>query len=318
MAAADLLNAWFRAVHKPERPDVNRLLRKVREVELETIENRDGRVVTLMLMARSEHWLGEKLTADSLAIEAFKEAEGDSVAMRIWFDDLIERFHTAESDGSKEAFAFLEKKADELGALPPIIRLVVLRNDMIFGVPFDECLRQLQALEGEVQDDRYSKLEFHRLQNQLFYAMGRYEDCVAACRAGLEILPTDLELNNNLAYTLAKHQGDPEGALPYAEAAAQAAPLNAAVLDTLGWVYYESERYRDAERVLNLAIATARTPDELVPAYLHLAQTKQATGDPDEARKFIGMARTQLQKANKMIVESYAEDVNAVAAELGR
>lgn len=320
LAAADLLNAWFRADNKPTLPDVNRLLRKVHEIDLDK-ENPRTRVVTKMLMARAEHWLGEKDTADTLTLDAYKDAKNATpVETRIWFDDLIERFHTADSDGSKEAFAFLDTHADTLGTLPPILDILVIRNDLAHGTPLAQCDARVAALADKIGDDPYTMLEYCRLKNQLYYAMGRYKECAEACKAGLAVnLPgasSDLELNNNLAYVLAKHLKQPEQALPYAEAAAQAAPLNAAVLDTLGWVYFESGRYRDADRVLQRAITTAKGPDELVPAYLHLAQTKKATGDASEAKKYILMANRALPKATQTIKDQYAQDVKALFDEL--
>ena len=316
LSAADLLNAWFRANSKPSRPEVNRLLTKVQEIKLDDVPART-KVVTLMLQARAQHWLGEKALADQLTFQSYEEAKKATAAeSRIWFDDLVERFHTADSDGNKEAYAFLRDNASKLGELPAIVELLVIRNDMIGGTPLPQCDARVTALAPRVGQDPYSRLEYARMKNQLYYAMGRFEDCATACRDGLEISPTDLELNNNLAYVLAKHLKDPAAALPYAEAAAAAAPLNAAVLDTLGWVYFEAGRFRDADRVLGRAITTAKTPDELVPAYLHLAQTKKATGDMQEARKYIILANQEIAKASQMIKDQYLADVKALFAEL--
>lgn len=317
LAAADLLNAWFRADEDPPLPEVNRLRRKVAEVE-ETSPERA--VVKKMLEARAEEWLGNKTEANKLSIEAYQIAqEAGAKAVAFWFEDLRLRFKTDEKPGMDEAFAFLKSKGDELGTLPPILQIFVIRNDRINNVPADQCLERLNALAIGPETDPTTKLEFHRLQNQLYYTLGEYEKCAEACRAGLAIdanTARDLELNNNLAYTLAKHLNDPEAALPYAQRASEVAPWNAAVLDTEGWVYFMSGRFRDADRVLQRAITIATGPDELVPAYLHLAQSKKATGDAQEARKNILRASEELKKASDTIKDQYAQEVKALFDEL--
>ncbi len=317
LAAADLLNAWFRAPEDPPLPEVNRLVRRIGEIEEESPERT---ITKKMLMARAQQWLGKEKEADTLTLDAFEMARGlSSNWIAFWFDDLRLRFKTDDSPGMDEAFAFIEDNRDRLGELPPILEIFIIRNARVNGAPTEECIRRLDALAGEADVDANTKLEYHRLQNQLYYSMGEYEKCAEACRAGLAInerTARDLELNNNLAYTLAKHLKDPQGALPFAERAAELAPMNAAVLDTLGWVYFETGRYRDADRVLERAIVVATGPDELVPAHLHLAQSKQATGDGSEARKHILRAREELKKASELIRGQYAEEVNALFEEL--
>jgi putative PEP-CTERM system TPR-repeat lipoprotein len=84
---------------------------------------------------------------------------------------------------------------------------------------------------------------------------------------------------NNLANVLAK-QGDPK-ALSYAEQAYAAAPNDAAVLDTLGWVLVQQGQLRGGLRYLREA--RLRNPKSHEIRY-HLAVVLSRTGHPDEAR----------------------------------
>jgi tetratricopeptide (TPR) repeat protein len=63
---------------------------------------------------------------------------------------------------------------------------------------------------------------------------------------------------NNLAYLLAKE--DPDAALSYAKKAAELAPDDPAVLDTVGWVYYRKGFYRQALSNLQNAVVKGDTP----------------------------------------------------------
>jgi tetratricopeptide (TPR) repeat protein len=304
LSASDLLNVILRKDVKPTRAEVNRTLAIVKESDRRTVG-------MLMLQARAHEFLEEPGPAETLTLEAYQEASASSILARHWFDNLLLRF-----DGDLDrTFAYL-RGTDELGTLPPVLRVMMIRRDTQDGVSVEDCLANLEALKPEAQGDAFTMIELLRLENQLNYTLGNYEACVAACRMGLQIAPRDLELNNNLAYTLAKHLNDPEAAKPFAERAAQIAPLNPAVLDTLGWVYYETGQYRDADRVLDRALQTSKTPDNRVPAYLHLAMCKRAIGDEPEARRLIGLARTEVTGASQAIQDQYTEEIEALYAEL--
>lgn len=323
LTAIDLLNAWFRSSEDPPRPEVNRLLRKARELDFS--DKRTGvRVLATMVEAICEHVLGRTQTADKLCLDAYRIAvdqedgspEYVTACVQMWFDNLMQRYKSPRNDGVADAFAFIDKNAKEMGEVPPYLRVQKIRRQMITQQNFESCAEQLESMREDAQRDIITKMDYLRLLNQVYYTLERYEEMVEVCREGLEIQPRDLELNNNIAYTLVKHMDDPEGALPYAETAAEVAPVNAAVLDTLGWVYFRLERYQDADRVLFRAITSAAGPDELVPAMLHLALTKNAIGETGEARKYVIQASGELNRASKLIEDQYGEDVRTLFQEL--
>jgi tetratricopeptide (TPR) repeat protein len=92
---------------------------------------------------------------------------------------------------------------------------------------------------------------------------------------------------NNLAWLLAVRRGDPEAGLPYARRAAELAPADAAVLDTLGWVLYLSGRYEEALGPLTTARqglpAMPSVRYHLGMALLKLNRKEQAKAELQEA-----------------------------------
>ncbi|MEL7088232.1 MAG: tetratricopeptide repeat protein, partial [Planctomycetota bacterium] len=95
--------------------------------------------------------------------------------------------------------------------------------------------------------------------------------------------PDNLEVLNNLAYILAKNLEDPRAALPLAKRAAELAPDNAAVLDTLGWTYYQVNQVREARRTLEDSVRIEALPVNTQ----HLARIYTDDGDTSRARRLL-------------------------------
>ena len=81
---------------------------------------------------------------------------------------------------------------------------------------------------------------------------------MARYRAVLAVDSANLEAFNNLAYNLA--QQNPDEALPLARQAAELAPDNAAIEDTLGFVFYRKGDYRNATNYVKIAVDKEPTP----------------------------------------------------------
>ena len=82
---------------------------------------------------------------------------------------------------------------------------------------------------------------------------------------------------NDLAYLLADSAKQPDEALKYAQQAKELAPNDAAVDDTLGWVYYCKGLYSMAVQPLETATAVGKPPSAL--RKYHLAMTYLKIGD---------------------------------------
>jgi Flp pilus assembly protein TadD len=96
----------------------------------------------------------------------------------------------------------------------------------------------------------------------------------------IDIDPDNVAALNNAAW-FAHERADPR-ALPYAEHAAELAPDNAAVLDTLGWILTQQRRAGDALEHLTRAAQLA--PDALEIHY-HLAVAQVQLGQTEAARR---------------------------------
>lgn len=99
---------------------------------------------------------------------------------------------------------------------------------------------------------------------------------------------------NNVAYILADKLSRQQDALPYAQKAREAAPTDANVLDTLGWVYFQLDRFGEAEPVFREAL---RNDPENLPARYHLGRVLARTGRPDDARRAYDLAERNARQA---------------------
>ncbi len=140
------------------------------------------------------------------------------------------------------------------------------------------------------------------------YRQKDYENALKAFQRALAATPDDPELNNNVAYTLGVDLKRPNDALPFALAAARAAPGSPMILDTLGALYHSLGQNEEARPVLERAVNLATTPVERVPALLHLSKTLFALEDRARARHFASLAE-QFIKANPYLTDHYGEEL---------
>ncbi len=184
-----------------------------------------------------------------------------------------------------------------------------------------QIIADLQASEGAVrafaeQDGNDATLvALYRVLGQLSYGQEDFISAEDAFAKGVELLPDDMEFNNNLAYTRAKYLNDLEGALAPAEKAVQISPANSPALDTLGWIYYRLGRLGQAKQRISRAIQNAETPIEKGGSYLHMAQVLLAEGDRPEARKYAELAN-DIIKTNPRLGTEFNTDFNALMTEL--
>jgi len=111
-------------------------------------------------------------------------------------------------------------------------------------------------------------------------ALRRYREVIALDSSNVAAL-------NNLAYTLAASQ--PDEALKYAQQAAELAPDNAMVEDTLGWIYYKKTIYGTATTYLETAVAKEPTPRR----QFHLAMSYLKQGQRTLGEKTLELALQQ-------------------------
>lgn len=305
----------------PEKQEIGKLLRAI-----ESDGTPQDDLATTMLRARAEAFLGDTEKAMSLASQAFKMCEG-SRQLYAWYVDAYNMIYTAFKRGNqfyrdmpdgaiqarKEVFARFRNVRDPV---PPMLRILEIPFRQRDGESIQKLLDEVIPLEQQLGDDLPAKVELYRAKNQLYYALGRYEESLAACQEGLKLIPDgDVEFNNNAAYTLSKHLNRPQEALPFGLAALRVSATNSSVLDTVGQIYLQLKEYSKATETLAKAVDTARDPDQTAAANIHLGFARLAQNPPDiaSARKCHDRAREAVQKLPEYAKKQYVEDLEALS-----
>jgi tetratricopeptide (TPR) repeat protein len=95
----------------------------------------------------------------------------------------------------------------------------------------------------------------------IYEEMGRITDALHELTTLAKARPGDPAAMNALGYTLADHSRDLARARELIERAYAAAPKNAAILDSLGWVLFRQGHGVEAETYLRAAYADDRSGD---------------------------------------------------------
>ena len=115
----------------------------------------------------------------------------------------------------------------------------------------------------------------------LYEGESLYDLAIARYREIVKLDSRNVAGLNNLAYALAIRKNEPSEALPLAQRARVLAPRNAAVIDTLGWIYFLLGDVRQATTLVEQAVRLAPRSSDL---QLHLARIYKADGRLAEAR----------------------------------
>ena len=143
---------------------------------------------------------------------------------------------------------------------------------------FDEAISQYEALLAKSPDYLAGYMALGTIYDQL----DDPEMAEKYYRKALEINNEFAPAANNLAWNLAEKGGNIDEALGYAQIAKQRMPQNAAVMDTLGWIYYLKGSYLNA-------IAEFRDSVELAPdtatIHYHLGMAYYRNNQLDAAKE---------------------------------
>ncbi len=162
-------------------------------------------------------------------------------------------------------------------------------------VPADLALARADLAEGKLQTalvtlnhlvaahDRDADAQF--LLALADTRAGNYQAAIAQYRKALALNPGDPVALNNLAYLLADVADQPDEALPYAQRALEAAPENADIACTPGWIFYRKGLYQNAALYLQKSVSNDQTIGRndairkfhLAMAYLKLGDRKRGT-----------------------------------------
>ena len=156
---------------------------------------------------------------------------------------------------------------------------------------------QLVMIEGQLLSERGHESAFFELMDKVIYEqpeniellyfrgmtserMGRLDVLERDLMTVIQIEPDNADAMNALGYTLADQTDRHEEALALIEKALAIKPNEAAFIDSLGWVQYRLENFKDA--IVNLRRALSLFDNDEVAA--HLGEVLWVSGEQEEAR----------------------------------
>lgn len=141
----------------------------------------------------------------------------------------------------------------------------------------------------QAQADREDNKDISYAANSLIANLrgeGRdFEDAARHFKRCVELRPDNAEALNNYAYIIGEELHRPAEALPFAEKAAELAPLNVGILDTLGTMQLRTNQPEKADATFQRANNNATNNDDRAPVYLHVAELRLLQGNRPEARR---------------------------------
>jgi len=155
------------------------------------------------------------------------------------------------------------------------------------------------------------------LQSNTLYYMGQYPRVVEVCRRGLEEFTSDGEMMNNLAFTLAKHMGKPDEALPLARAAVEGSPESAEALDTLGYTQLRLGLLDEAEATLFQALQASRSIAARFAATLHQSMVYAQKKDRERAESLLKEVERMIAQYSFLDSEETRSDLAQLRKDIG-
>jgi tetratricopeptide (TPR) repeat protein len=171
----------------------------------------------------------------------------------------------------------------------------------------DEQLDKAETLATKPDE----KLYMLYLRGEYFERQKMYDQAEAEFRKALTIDPHNPGVLNYLGYMLADQGEKLPEALKMIQEAVDLEPQNYAYLDSLGWVYFKSGQYPQAEENLRKAIERMSTDPAL---HDHLGEVYEKTGNLKMA--VAQWERSMTEYAHSLPADADPEDVEKVQHKL--
>ena len=156
-------------------------------------------------------------------------------------------------------------------------RLVMIEGQLLSERGHEAEFFELLEMVIQKQPENVELLYFRAMTGQ---SLGRLDVLEQDLLRVIEIDPGNADAMNALGYTLADQTDRHDEALVLIERALEIKPNEAAFIDSLGWVQYRLENYKDA--VTNLRKALSLFDNDEVAA--HLGEVLWVIGEEQEAR----------------------------------
>ncbi|MEM9165729.1 MAG: tetratricopeptide repeat protein [Planctomycetota bacterium] len=264
------------------RPDV----RRARQVTSDpALPSDDARV--LLVRASVESEAENRPEVERLLMQAYELAKTDPTMINMWANRLIPLLEDRE-----QALSFMNR-IDRSSGLTPWAQYARARLLAIEADGIDDAYAALEPLIAGSPNPNL-RLRSLKFRSVALYRDGDYVRAAEDMRRGLELVPDDADLLNNLAYTMAVHLGEASAALPFARRAAELYPNNRGYLDTLGLTLLRNGQHEEGLSTLERALPLATTDAERAPVLIHLAEARLETGNATGADNAAQEARAIL------------------------
>ncbi|QKK09316.1 MAG: tetratricopeptide repeat protein [Planctomycetota bacterium] len=217
--------------------------------------------------------------------------------MAFWFTTMRSVF-----SNSRETLAFIRQLESQPGAADwaKLFTCRVLTTDPATA---SQGVSQLRTLIDSTRNIEVKYSALRALAGEHYFNKD-YEQALTIWKQTLALKPTDWQVENNIAFVLAQHLDNPEGALPYAESASKHAPNEPEVLDTLGTVYMTLGRPEDAVPLFAQAVSQTRGNPEDAKYMLRHAQALLASKNPAAARVVVAEVQGLLDRGRQLDEEN--------------
>ncbi len=218
------------------------------------------------------------------AVEALKRAQAmpEGNLPLIHYQEGWTYFHARQVDKAEEKLQFvLEQFRNDPDTLKRTRMLLasVHSQQRNFGTAIAEFEAIINDYSGEPDTVRSARMSL----SGLYISKGDQPKAEAILEVVLKDDPEDPGVNNDLGYLYADQNKKLELAEKMIRKAVKAQPENAAYLDSLGWVLFRREKYKEAIEYLEKAIALPDGADSTIVE--HLGDNYEKIGNADEAMK---------------------------------
>lgn len=208
----------------------------------------------------------QKLAENVSGLALIEYLEGNVFLAQKDLQKARERFETA-----------IEKDPNVLAPYVALARIYVHENKL------DDAVTQYETIIGK--DPKY--LAGYMTLGTIYEQQGDGEKAEQYYRKALEINKDFAPAANNLAWNLAERGKNIDEALGFAQAAKEKMTENAAVMDTLGWIYYLKGSYLSA--IEEFRDSVTLDPENPV-LYYHLGLAYRKNNQPEKARESLERA----------------------------
>ncbi len=267
-----------------------------------------------MLLIRATVANAEKRVADRDRdlVATFKVIDTANSDLMLAFTQKVRLM--VNGDAAQTVAIFETLRAASGGTLPEATAVQVARTKMTDPKLRAAGMADFEGLIAASKDKNGTGVSLVKC-GDLLYLEKSYDAAAEMYRLAMPLLPDDPNVKNNRAYTLSKHLGKHQEALPLVEAAVQAEPSNPNYLDTMGTVLIALGNLDRAEETLLKARDVAQTSRTQLPVFLHLVEVYMGKGNKARVDEFNGQARRAIGRDPRLETE-FDEEIKRVDRKL--